>query len=128
MTIVLGEITLPEDLEWTDEFDWCPVEDSIDTALSGSLVIHSGTRPKGRPITLAGSDDSAAPITREDLEKIKALADVPQSGLVLDYHGRSFNVRFRYSEKPYSAKPVLYNYESRENGGLYTVTIRLMEI
>ena len=128
MAITLGTITLPDDLEWTDEFDWCPVEDSIDTALSGSIVIQTGTRPKGRPITLAGSDDSSAPITREDLEKIKALADVPPSSLTLDYHGRIFNVRFRYSEKPYSAKPVLYNYASRESDGLYIVTIRLMEI
>lgn len=128
MTIKLGIITLPDDLEWTDEFEWCPVEDSIDTALSGSLVIHSGTRPKGRPITLSGSDDAAAWISRAVLEQVKALADVPQSGLVLDYHGRSFNVRFRYSEKPYSARSVFYNYESRENGGPYTVTIRLMEV
>ena len=127
MTIILGSITLPDDLEWSDEFEWSPVEDAIDTALSGSLVIHSGTRPKGRTITLEGSD-SAAWITRSVLDQIKALADSNPSDLMLGYHGRNFNVRFRYSEKPYSARPVVFYSGVSLPDDYYTITIRLMEV
>lgn len=127
MAITLGTITLPDDLEWTDEFDWCPVEDSIDTALSGSIVIQTGTRPKGRPITLAGSDEQAW-ITRAVLEDVKTLADSNPSSVALDYHGRVFNVRFRYSEKPYSARPVMFRSGEPANDDQYTITIRLMEV
>lgn len=128
MTIItLGQIQLPDDLEWVDEFDWCPVEDSIDKGLSGSLIVQTGTLLAGRPITLSGSDNSAW-ISRAVLEQVKALADVPQSGLTLNYHGRSFNVRFRYTEKPYSARPVVFWSGAPDDDDYYTVTIRLMEI
>lgn len=127
MTILLGKIPLPDDLEWVDEFDWTPVEDSIDTALSGSLVIQTGTRPKGRPITLSGTDDSAW-ITRSVLEDVKALADSNPASVALDYNGRSFNVRFRYPDKPLSARQALFKSGAPEDGYYYTFTIRLMEV
>lgn len=127
MTITLGTITLPDDLEWTDEFDWTPVEDAIDTALSGSLVIHTGTKAAGRTITLEGNSGQAW-ISRETMLGIKALADSPPSGLVLDYHGRAFNVRFRYTEKPYSSRPVVFRSGVPDLADWYTVVIRLMEV
>ena len=127
MTITLGTITLPDDLEWTDEFDWTPVEDAIDTALSGSLIIHTGTKAKGRPITLEGNSEHAW-LSRQTMLEIKALADSPSSELVLDYHGRAFNVRFRYAEKPYSSKPVVFWSGVPDLADWYNVVIRLMEI
>ena len=126
--ILLGTIPLPDDLEWVDEFEWTPVEDSIDTALSGSLVIQTGTRPKGRPITLTGTNDNTAWITRAVLEDVKALADSNPSSVALDYHGRIFNVRFRYSDKPYSARPVMFRSGEPADDDRYTIIIRLMEI
>lgn len=127
MTITLGAITLPDDLAWEDEFEWTPVEDTIDTALSGSLVIQSGARVKGRPITLSGSENQAW-ITRSVVEAIKSLADAPPSSLTFSYHGREFPVRFRYGEKPYSAKPVSFYSGTPLADDFYTITVRLMEV
>lgn len=127
MTIILGTIELPVDLSWVDEFDWTPVEDVVDTALSGSLVIQTGTRAKGRPITLAGSDDQAW-ITRETLEAIQALADSPPTSLTLSFHSRPFSVRFRYGEKPITASPVVFYSGDPIDTDYYTVTLRLMEV
>ena len=127
MTITLGTVTLPDDLEWTDEFDWTPVEDAIDTALSGSLIIHTGSRAKGRPVTLEGNTEQAW-ISRETMLGVKALADSPPSALVLDYHGRTFNVRFRYQDKPYTSRPVLFRSGEPDLADWYTVIIRLMEV
>ena len=127
MAITLGAITLPEDLVWEDEFEWTPVEDSIDTALSGSLVIQSGTRAKGRPITLSGTESHAwAP--RSLVESLKVLADAPPGSLTLSYHGREFPVRFRYGEKPYTARPVSFYSGTPLADDFYTITVRLMEV
>lgn len=126
MTITLGSISLPDDLAWEDEFDWTPVEDAIDTALSGALVIQSGTREKGRPITLSGAENHAW-VTRSVVEAIKTMADAPGS-LTLSYHGRAFSVRFRYGEKPYSARPVFFYSGTPQADDYYMITLRLMEV
>ena len=54
----LNALALPGDMMWTDEFNWSPVERSIDYSLTGALIVDIGTRQAGRTITLEGADDA----------------------------------------------------------------------
>lgn len=47
-------ITLPTDLNWTDEYKWTPVVQSQEYAISGSLIVEEWVKQAGRPITLQG--------------------------------------------------------------------------
>ena len=50
-----AEITLPQDMRWTDEFDWVKTAQAEpQRTLSGGLVIQQGIKQNGRPVTLAG--------------------------------------------------------------------------
>jgi len=48
----LGAIQIPRGMVWVDEFDWNPVEKSIEYSITGALLIDSGVRLAGRTITL----------------------------------------------------------------------------
>ena len=65
-----AEITLPQDMRWTDEFDWAKTAQAEpQRTLSGGLVIQQGIKQNGRLVTLAGDwvyrnavhDDSRRP-------------------------------------------------------------------
>jgi hypothetical protein len=97
-------VTLPADLQWSDEFSWSPVEQSTGYSLNGALVVQEGLKQKGRTITLVGGSD-AAWVRRADLLALHALAATP-GVFSLDYHGRLFSVKFRYPQ-PIETAPVL---------------------
>jgi len=93
-----GEVLyLPDDLEWTDEFNWSPIVTSTDYGNTGSLFIQQNKKLAGRPISLVGKDDMAW-ISREDAEKIKDMRDTLPATITLTLPGndgisqRSFNV------------------------------------
>lgn len=117
-------LNLPSDLEWRDEFGWTPVEHSTEYSLAGNLIVHEGSRQDGRPITLFGGR-TAAWISRSDLEKLYAMASVPEKEFTLILWDRPFNVMFR--RPPIEVEPI----RRLANPGpdhKYAVTINLMEI
>jgi hypothetical protein len=119
----LGNITLPSDLLWSDEFDWTPIEQAKTYSLDGSLIIENQTRQAGRPITLTGEADQAW-VTRSTVEALYALAQASTTRTLQLTDGRTFDVVFRHDQTAVEARPV---------GGLvgvdhYMITLRLMEV
>jgi hypothetical protein len=55
--------TLSDRLQWTDEYDWSPVEQSAEYSTEGMLLVDVAVKLAGRPITLDGVE-TAAWITR----------------------------------------------------------------
>lgn len=49
-------ITFTNNLVWSDEFSWSPVQQSQQYSIGGTLVIQEATKLSGRPITLTGGD------------------------------------------------------------------------
>jgi hypothetical protein len=124
--ITLDTIPLPADLIWTDEFDWSPVQQSASYTLSGALIVETGTKLKGRPITLSGSDTSGW-ISRASLLALSAkLSTVSAMTLILN-DGRIFNVTFRNSDKPIDAKQII-DFNNPDNADMYSLTVRLLVI
>lgn len=54
MGIGYGTLTLPVGLRWEDEFSWSPIVLSSQYTITGSLVLYTGTKQSGRPLTLIG--------------------------------------------------------------------------
>lgn len=132
MACRLGAIDLPEDVEWVDEFKWSPVAQQVEVTCGGALIIEESAQLKGRPITLRGAFDGRAGFalpTRAVIKALYALASTPRSAplqLLLE-DGRTFNVRFRYTDgAPLEAEP-LRHIAPHIDTDYYAFTLRLME-
>lgn len=127
--IQLGNVTLPGDLVWVDEFTWTPMEQARSYTLDGGLIVEEAERRAGRPITLQGGEDQAW-VTRAVVEWLYALARVPSpaGGLVLVLaDARVFHVVFRQAETAIEATPIV-PVSPPAPGDWYRVTLRLMTV
>lgn len=118
--------TLPTDLHWSDEYDWSPVEQSRTYTTTGALIIDTGTRQAGRPITLAGSDD-AAWMPRSLCDTLRAWAALAAPVLVLTYRGATYDVAFDHEKTPFEARPV-FQFSDPAADDWYVATLRLIEL
>lgn len=123
--ITLGGLELPPYLQWQDEFDWSPVEQATEYSTTGALLIDLAVKLTGRPITLMGTDNLGW-ITRAKLLQLKALAESPQE-MELDYHSRTFTVRFRYDNgTPVTADKIIQRIPPRDTDLYYRLNIKLI--
>lgn len=85
-------LTLHPQFHWVDEFDWqaVVVSEPIYT-ITGAMIIETGVKAAGRPITLSGEN---AYITRADLKKLVAWASAPAVFSLACPDGRRFDVMF----------------------------------
>lgn len=121
-------LSLPDDLEWTDEFDWIPVEQSAEYSLTGSMVVETAEKLSGRPITLVGRE-KVAWLSRADVLQLRAWAATPGKVLTLTLaDARVFSVLFRHQDAPaIEAAPVLFM-APMEPTDFYVATLKFMEI
>lgn len=124
-------ITLPDDLEWTDETAYSVVEQSAEYTVTGALVVDVGARLKGRPITLVGEmvGNQGLWVTRAVVDALRAWADTPGQVLTLTMTGYAAkSVMFRLQDGPgVEARPVLFSAPIAA-ADAYTLTLYLMEI
>lgn len=127
----LVEINLPDDLLWEDEFKWTNAVGTKEYSLTGALVQQSGTRLKGRPITLVPPDNDMAWVSRDTLVTLQAEANVADRKYTLVLGSgastRQFPVRFRHDEVALEATPV-YRWQGSGSDTWYNVTLRLLEV
>ncbi len=123
----LLSISLPDDLEWIDEFSWSGVEQSSEYTVTGALVVDVATRAAGRPITLKSGD--SAWVDRATVAALQALADAPGKTMTLTLaDAREFDVMFRlHAGAGIEAQPVLFT-APLGPADAYTLTLNLMEI
>jgi hypothetical protein len=127
----LGEpLPLDPDLFWADENQYSPVEQSVDTGLTGALIVQvdgDDTRP-GRPITLQPEDEFSAWMIRDDLDKLNEWGAIPDANFTLTIRGVARTVKFRHQDKPaIDAKPVVH-YRDVLGNDPYLVTLKFMEV
>ena len=125
------ELTMPDDLLWSDEHAWTPAVASVSYLITGALMVQSALRQAGRPITLTGPIDMAW-VQRFVISTLYDWASVPlgeSTGrfelTLLD--ARVFTVAFRHAEEPITAEPVT-GYPARSESDHYRLTLRLMQI
>lgn len=130
-TVTAERIDLPKDMLWADEFNWAKIEMTSEYALNGALHLQSGSKLKGRFITLEAPDDEMAWVTRAVLDKLYAASNVAarEFTLVLDsgLNERRLNVAFRHTEQGLEATPI-YRWQPSGMQALYKLTLRLIEV
>jgi len=124
MAIVLDGTTLPDDLIWVDEYDWTPVQQSVGYTLSGALLVQTGAKLAGRPITLSGGADHGWAL-RSLIDTLQGKLSIATAMTLILHDARSFDVLWRHGDKPLEAKPVT-DYSDPGTTDPYVLTLRLM--
>jgi hypothetical protein len=125
-------ITLPSDIDWTDEYGWSSIGSIVEVSSGGSLIVEVAQQNAGRPITLSSgptSDLYAIP-NRAVINAIYTLVETLPTGnmtLVL-FDGRSFTVSFRYQDIPTFIATPLQPIAPRDDTDLYSIILKLMVV
>jgi len=125
-------ITLPEDIQWVDEFGSWKVQQISETSLTGALIVHESAKLAGRPLTFqSGSDFAWAPLST--VNALRALEDVAGGpNMALSVPGypsgqRAFTVRFRRDPVAIEAAPIKHQTPPAP-ADWYSLVLRLMEV
>lgn len=121
-------IDIPAGMIWVDEFDWVPVQKSVDWSLTGAAIVQTGLKKAGRPITLEATDDQGwYGMTRAKLIALRVLAAAPDATYTLKLaDGRTFTVAFAEAE-PITSRPIVRTEVPAEDL-YYIVTLKFMEL
>lgn len=123
MSITLDELTLPDDLDWQDEFDWAPVAQTQTPTLSGSIIVEENAVPEGQPITLVAGEDFAW-ATRFLVKQLKTKEAVISTPMTLTINDAgSFTVIWRRDPVGVEAKQLL-QIADPVDGDRYLLTLR----
>ncbi|UDN24464.1 MULTISPECIES: hypothetical protein [Aeromonas] len=118
----INGVILDDELEWTDEWDWTPMRQSVEYAVTGDFIAQQGLRKGGRPMTLTGR------AKRSDLDALYLLLRTPEV-MTLILFGQPHRVLWRHEEVPIQALPDMNVSNSADFPELgYTITLRLTEV
>ena len=127
MSILIGSVTLPSDLFWTDEFDFSTIVAEKGRTITGALEVQQSTRALGRPITLESTEKTGW-CTRQQILDLQTLVDAINTTYVLNLNGTLFNVRFDHEAGALEAKALFEVCRPVPVGHYYLVTIRLYTV
>lgn len=96
---------LSDRLQWTNEYDWSPVDQATGYSTRGALLVDVGLKLAGQPITLDGTDTNAW-ISRALCSTLKAWAALPGIQLDLVLRGATHQVIFDHAKGGFTAQPI----------------------
>jgi len=121
-------LTLPDALNWVDEYTWSPVQQSQTYTTTGALLIEEGVKQAGRPITLQGEIDKTW-CTRAMVDQLHAWANTPALLLTLTLRGTARQVTFDHSKEALQGLPVLFYQDSAiGSDDWYVPTLKFLEL
>lgn len=121
-------LALSDRLDWTDEFDWHPVEQATAYSTTGALLIDVATRLAGRPITLQGTDTQAW-MSRAAMQQLAAWAAIPGAQFELVLRGSERQVVFDHAQGGFTAQPVWRLLDGEIDAELlYRPILRFLEV
>lgn len=121
-------ISLPDALNWSDEYTWSPVEQTKTYTTTGALLIEVGVKLAGRPITLEGSEDSTW-CTRDLVDQLHAWVSTPAIELALTLRGVTYTVTFDHERGALQGLPVIFFADgSVQSDDWYVPTLRFLQL
>ena len=96
---------LSDRLQWTNEYDWSPVDQATGYSTRGALLVDVGLKLAGQPITLEGTDTNAW-ISRALCSTLQAWAALPGIQLDLVLRGETHQVIFDHAKGGFTAQPI----------------------
>lgn len=121
----LDTITLPNGLQWVDEFTNVNTLQSSARTLDGGLVVFHRQLIGGKLITLESLSD-AGWVDRATLQGLRSLADAVDASYILEIRGTQYTVIFRHADGALDAVPVFPTGNNPPSSTYYLVKIRLM--
>ena len=120
-------VTLPDDLDWTDELSWSPVQQSAEPSITGATIVQIQARQSGRPITLEA--DSTRYVSGAGVAQLHAWSQTPGQQLILTLRGTPRPVIFRHHDAPaFTAREIFGRVPTLDASQSYEITLKLMEI
>lgn len=121
-------LTLPDALNWTDEYTWSAVEQTKTYTTTGALLIEEAVKQSGRPITLEGSEDRTW-CTRALVDQLHAWAAMPGIVLTLTLRANPRSVTWDHEKGALQGLPVIFYADgSIDATDWYVPTLRLLEL
>lgn len=133
ITLTNGAVTLdlPDDLIWEDEFTWAQVAQATERSITGALIVDAMSRNGGRPITLAGTSETAW-ISRADMLILKAWLTLPGQAFTLVVRGVTHSVIFDHGTADTTtamAQAAVMAFSDIQNDDYYSnLRLRFLEI
>jgi hypothetical protein len=132
MTISLTDgddtLTLPSDLEWSDQYGWSAPVASKTHTLTGAMIVQQGKRMAGRPITLESPDNERGWVKKNIVDSLMVLADKTDTDYQLLLNdGVTRRVRFDHTVTPISAKQ-LYFIDTPPDDHIYRITLKFVVV
>ena len=124
--ISLAGITLPDDMVIEDLFSWDPLVGSHKHTMGGRLCVYHTVVSNGRPINLVATRESGW-IRRSVYDQLYQLTLAPQI-MPLVYEDRTFNVLFRFGDKPVLDFSLILPRPNDEPTDYLYGTIKLLEV
>ncbi|MBF0631105.1 MAG: hypothetical protein HQL89_08995 [Magnetococcales bacterium] len=118
----LGDLDLPDSMEWKNRYDWAPVAQETGRTLGGNLLVWHAQLTGGRPIDLA-AEGEVSWLSIEQVSTLYAMSTQPGGVFHLVWEGETFQVMFRHQDPPaLSVTPIL------PHSGLFNGTLKLMQV
>ncbi len=129
MTITLDAITLPEDLVWSNEYNWSPVVQTAKKSVTGAIIVQEAIQQKGRSIILSGAQNSAW-VDRATLDALQVKSNTVDLAMALVHNGNSYTVMFDRSSNSDTGISVteIYPVANPTSDHVYQITLKLIEI
>jgi len=119
-------ITLPDDLEWIDEYDHDPIGQDIQPMIGGGMIISENNITSGRLITLVSRD--GVWVLKSILDAVIVFKNTIDKQMTLTLpDARTFTVMFDRSSAPVEAVQ-LFEKRLPLPDDYYTLTLKLLEV
>lgn len=127
MYITLDDVQLDDQLQWVNEFEHNPIEQTREHSLTGALLIQEGVKLYGREIELRSNGGAWTPLSV--VRQLEAMRDELGRVMLLTLaDSRQFHVIWNRSNgAPLAAEPVFREaYPTADS--IYDITLRLLTV
>lgn len=127
MHITLDHVQLDDQLQWVNEFEHNPIEQTREHSITGALMIQEGVKLYGREIDLRSNGGAWTPLSV--VHQLEALRDELGRVMLLTLPGdRQHHVIWnRTGGAPLTAEP-LFREAYPTDDSLYLVNLRLLTV
>lgn len=132
LTFDATTITLPDDLQWSDEYQWSPVGMINSISLTGAGIIEEAAQLAGRPITLQSTRSGSfyvAPVSRAVVNALRAFSVATGVTMQLTLSDDSvYSVRWRHDAAPaFDAVPISH-IAPHADPDWYEITLKFRQV
>jgi len=127
MYITLDDVQLDDQLQWVNEFDHNPIEQTREHSVTGALLIQEGVKLYGREIELRSNGGVWTPLSV--VRQLEVMRDEPGRVMLLTLvGGRQFHVVWnRTGGAPLTAEPMFREvYPTADS--VYGINLRLLTV